>query len=466
MTETCTANIGVSTVTKSKQETERPSGCIEGHRQTSDLRLRWNWTEAGIWSDSMLTALENGVKGGKWFSLIDKVMRPRTLLLAWERVRGNRGAGGVDGVTIDKFEANCLKYLEEIQKDLLRNTYRPQAVKRVYIPKAKGQRRPLGIPSIKDRVTQMAVKIAIEPIFEHEFHERSYGFRPQRGAKDALRKVDQCLREGYTHVVDVDFESFFDTIPHDSLMRLVEEKISDGRVLKLIESFLAQDIMEGMDRWTPTQGTPQGGVISPLLANIYLNPLDHLIAGSGMEVVRYADDFVIMLRSAEEAEVAKALVLEWSQRAGLTVHPEKSKIVDYAAGESFEYLGYRFEKGQRYVRDKSMTRMRDTIRSRTRRTVSGSMREVIRSLNRTLRGWYEYFKHSHPRCLGLIDGFVRRRLRSIYRQREKRPGFGSNLNDHKRWPNVHFAKLGLFTTLDAQIRDKRVRVRAMACQSR
>lgn len=460
-------NDEVSVVGKPKQEIDKPTGCIEeGNRQTSDRPLRWKWVSACIWTDNMLTALENGVKGGKWFSLIDKVTKPLTLFEAWEKVKSNKGAAGVDKISVDKFEAKWPQYLDEIRKEIIGDQYCPEAVRRVYIPKGNGKTRPLGIPTIKDRVVQTALKMVLEPIFEQRFHEHSYGFRPERGAKDALRQVAQYLKDGFTHVVDVDFQSFFDTIPHDRLMELVGNQISDGRVLKLIDMFLTQGIMEDMKTWVPTQGTPQGGVISPLLANIYLNDLDYLADELGVIMIRYADDYVILTKSKESAIMAKEAITTWATSVGLTVHPEKTQLVDYGAGEGFDFLGYRFERGYRFIRKKSITKLRDAIREKTRRLDGRSMNAIIGSLNRMMRGWYGYFKHAHYTVLQEVDQMVRRRLRAIYRKREKRPGFGRTLDDHKRWPNSHFAKLGLFTNLEAYLKDKARYNRAAACQSR
>jgi RNA-directed DNA polymerase len=308
--------------------------------------------------------------------------------------------------------------------------------------------------------------MVLEPIFEQDFHPNSYGFRPKRGAKDALREVDGLLKEGYTYVVDVDFESFFDTIPHDKLMELVKRKISDGRVLTLIEHFLNQDIMEGLKRWKPTTGTPQGAVLSPLLANVYLDPLDHLIDGMGMKMIRYADDFVILSRSREDAAQAMRTVHEWAQTSELTTHPEKTKNIDYEKGEGFDFLGYRFERGYRFVRRKSLTKLRDTIRSKTKRTNGQTMSAIVGSLNRTLRGWYNYFKHAHHTIHRGVDQIVRRRLRAIYRKREKRPSFGRTYADHIRWPNAHFVKLGLFTLLDNWQQEVKQLRQVSTCRSR
>jgi RNA-directed DNA polymerase len=204
----------------------------------------------------MLAALENGVKGGKWFSLIDKVYRVETLRAAWQKVEANAGAAGVDGQSVERFAAWVEMYLEELDTALRKGTYRPQPVRRVEIPKRGGKFRPLGIAVVKDRIVQTALKFVLEPIFEREFLKVSYGFRPGVGCKDALREVEQLLREGYTFVVDADLKSYFDTIPHAQLLERVEERVSDGRVLELIEAFLKQDIVSEMERWTPPGGTP------------------------------------------------------------------------------------------------------------------------------------------------------------------------------------------------------------------
>ena len=270
----------------------------ERSKQAPSTRANeWPWVDRTIWTDRMLAALDNGVRGGKWFSLIDKVYRRSTLEAAWEQVRANAGAAGVDGQSIARFEASAPKYLAELAEALEHDRYRPQAVRRVELDKPGGGTRPLGIPTVKDRIVQTAVKRVIEPIFEHAFCPTSYGFRPGRGAKDALREVDALIRDGYTHVVDVDLEQFFDRIERARLMERVEERISDGRLLSLLARWLEQDIVHDAARWTPTRGTPQGAVISPLLANVYLHPLDALMASHGYRMVRYADDCAPRRRS-------------------------------------------------------------------------------------------------------------------------------------------------------------------------
>jgi RNA-directed DNA polymerase len=399
----------------------------------------------------MVSALGNGVKGGKWFSLVDKVVRPATLNAAWLKVARNKGSAGVDDQSVARFAAGAARYLRELQENLTTGTYQPMPVKRVDIPKGAGQTRPLGIPSVKDRIVQTALKMAIEPIFETQFRKGSYGFRPGRGCKDALREVDRLLKEGYTHVVDADLKSYFDTIPHDRLLERVAERISDGRVLALIEGFLLQDVMKGMERWTPTAGTPQGAVISPLLANIYLHPLDLLMEEAGHRMVRYADDFVILCRTAEEAAAALRQVTAWTTANGLTLHPDKTRIGDARQpGQGFDFLGFRFEGGRRYVREKSRQALKDKVRAMTKRSRGDSLERIIKGLNPRLRGWFEYFKHAVPSEFRLMDGFIRRRLRAILRKQEKRPDFGLCFADHQRWPNAYFANLGLFTMSTAR----------------
>jgi RNA-directed DNA polymerase len=299
--------------------------------------------------------------------------------------------------------------------------------------------------------------MVLEPIFEHDFAEHSYGFRPGRGCKDALRRVDQLLKEGYTYIVDADLKSYFDTIPHDRLMALVGQKVSDGRVLSLIEMFLKQGILDDLQEWTPEEGSPQGAVISPLLSNIYLNPLDHLMAQRGFEMVRYADDFVIMCRSPEDAARALALVQEWTAEAGLTLHPTKTKIIDAKTGV-FDFLGYRFLRSTRFPRPKSMQKIKDTIRAKTKRTSGESLTKIINDLRPTLRGWFEYFKHSQRSTFSSLDGWIRMRLRSLLRKRQGKRGCGRG-RDHQRWPNAFFATRGLYslTTAHAMARQSSLR---------
>jgi RNA-directed DNA polymerase len=295
-------------------------------------------------------------------------------------------------------------------------------------------------------VVQAALKLVIEPIFDHEFEPRSFGFRQGLGCKDALREVDRYVKAGYCWVVDADLQSYFDTIPHAALLAKVGNRIADGRVLELVGQFLKQDIMEDMKRWTPTAGSPQGAVISPLLANIYLHELDVEMHEAGLVMIRYADDTVVLCRSQEEAQSALTRMQAWVTANGLTLHPDKTHLGDCRVeGQGFEFLGYRFEAGKRWVRKKSLMSLKDKIRAKTKRNEGNSIAYVIASLNPTLRGWYGYFQHAHRFTFSTIDGFVRRRLRAMLRKQKHRPGQGQCLHDHKQWPNAFFADLGLFT---------------------
>lgn len=393
----------------------------------------------------MLTALEQGVKGGKWFSLIDKVYASGNLAKAFTRVAANGGAAGVDHQTVQQYERQLQANQEKLATQLQDGSYRPQAVRRVWIDKpGQKEKRPLGIPTVRDRVAETALRNVLEPIFERDFAEQSYGFRPQRSTKQALRRVDALLTAGYTQVVDADLKSYFDTIPHQGLLKRVEEKVSDGRVIKLLASYLEQGVMEGMASWTPERGTPQGAVISPLLSNIYLDPLDHLMAAQGIAMVRYADDFVILCRTAAEAQQALSWVQAWTATNGLSLHPEKTRIVDATKRGGFDFLGYHFERGYKWPREKSIKKLRATIRRKTRRTNGQALSTIIEDVNRTLRGWFEYFKHSHQTEFADQDSWIRMRLRSILRKRQGLSGRGRGA-DHQRWPNAYFAKRGLFS---------------------
>jgi RNA-directed DNA polymerase len=398
----------------------------------------------------MLTALIEGVEGGKWFRLIDKVFSERNLYAAFQQVASKRGAPGVDHVTVDCFGRQLPENIWQLSDSLKDGSYRPQAIRRVHIPKpGTKETRPLGIPTVRDRIVQAALVNVIEPIFERDFAPRSYGFRPGRGCKDALRRVDQLLKAGYTHVVDADLKGYFDSIPHDRLMSRLETRIADGRVLSLIESFLKAGIMDGASQWNPASGAPQGAVLSPLLSNVYLDPLDHLVAQSGYEMVRYADDFVILCRTAQEAAQALELVQAWIVENGLTLHPTKTKIVDAQQG-SFAFLGYEFQGGQHWPRKKSTQKLKDALRAKTRRTDGRSLAGIVADVNRTLRGWFVYFQHSTRRSIYRdLDGWLRMRLRSLLRRRQGGHGVARSQLASYQWPNRFFAEHGLFSLATA-----------------
>lgn len=418
-------------------------------KQGGEIRARWAWVEPCVWTDRMLKALEGGVKGGVWFSLMDKVCKRSNLEAAFTRVKGNRGGAGADHVSIPQFEAHLETELTRLEEALNGGEYAPQPVLRKWIPKGGGKMRPLGIPVVRDRVVQTALRNVLEPIFERRFAEHSYGFRPGRGTKDALRRVNHLLEAGYCHVVDADIKGYFDSIPKDALLARVREEVADGRVLELVSQYLNQSVMDSMKTWKPETGTPQGAVISPLLANIYLNPLDHLMASTGVEMVRYADDFVLLCRSAEEARAALEMARAWLEEAGLTLHPEKTRIVSLEVETNyFEFLGYRFKrhKGRikRFPRKGSEVRFRDKVAARTRRCNGHSMERIIASINPILRGWFQYYKHTHYTVFLEMDGYVRMRLRSILRKRHKGKGRGRGA-DHWKWPNDYFTERGLFS---------------------
>jgi len=417
--------------------------------QAGNVRGHWPWAAPEVWTERMLTALEQGVKGGVWFSLMDKVYSRRNLEAATQQVVRNEGAAGVDHVSVDQFSDDLTANLDRLQDGLRRGTYVPQAIRRHWIPKpGSTEMRPLGIPTVRDRVVQTALRHVLEPIFERDFAAHSYGFRPGRGCKDALRRVQELLKAGYVYVVDVDLKSYFDTIPQDRLMDRIRRRVADGRVLALIEAFLKQGVMDGLSEWTPEEGTPQGAVISPLLSNIYLDPLDHCLAEKGFAMVRYADDFVILCRSAEEAERALTEVRTWVAEAGLQLHPTKTRLV-HAEQQGFDFLGYHFRgSAKRWPRQKSRNKLYDTIRSKTRRRNGHSLSVIIANVNRTLVGWFGYFKHSVLRSLTTIDRWIRMRLRSILRRRAGRRGRGRG-EDHHRWPNAYFAEQGLYSLVAA-----------------
>lgn len=402
------------------------------------------WANRHVWTDRMLTALEQGVRGGRWHALSDKVYQPNNLLLASWRVLGNEGAAGVDGQTVEQFDAQHDEELRRLAEDLQADTYRPQAVKRVWIPKpGSTEKRPLGIPTVRDRVVQTALLHVLEPIFDITFAEHSYGFRHGRGCHHALERVEALLNEGCVYVVDADLKSYFDTIPKDRLMERVYEKVSDSQVRRWLRMFLDQGVMEDLREWTPEAGTPQGAVISPLLANLYLNPLDHLLAAAGFALVRYADDFVILCRTREDAERALAMVQRWVQENGLTLHPTKTKVVD-ARTDGFDFLGYTFRGRYRQPRKKSLDKFKDTIRAKTHRANGHSLMTIIKSLNTTLHGWFGYFRHCFWNVYTDLDSWIRGRLRSILRKRAARRGRGRGA-DHQRYRNQYFTDHGLYS---------------------
>jgi len=438
---------GSSDKENNKQREQDPQAVPEKARRGGETQP--SWVEPNAWTNSMLRALSNGVKGGKWYSLMDKLYRVKLLRSSFYKVKANNGAAGVDHVTVEHYEENLEANLEELSRDLKEGNYKPQPIKRKYMPKpGRNEKRPLGIPTVRDRIVQTALKDILEPIFEKEFADTSYGFRPNRGAKDALRKLQDLLNEDYTYVVDADIKGYFDNIPHDLLKERVKKKVTDNGILSLIDSYLKADILEGTDNWTPEGGTPQGAVISPLLANIYLNPLDHLMEGKGYNLIRYADDFVVLCGTKAKARKALKVINDWVKKAGLKLHPDKTKLVEATTRGGFDFLGYHFERGYRWPRKKSKDKLKDNIRDKTPRNYGDNLEKCVSGINKTLEGWYEYFKHSHHTTFGPLDGWIRMRLRSILRRRTGRKGRGRG-RDSQRWPNSYFTKRGLFSLVEA-----------------
>jgi RNA-directed DNA polymerase len=397
------------------------------------------------------TLLENKVKGGKWHALIDKVYAPLNLYTAARKVTGKKKAAGVDGQSCETFEESLFVETRQLSAEIKAQTYRPSAVLRVHIPKPgrPNETRPLGIPTVRDRVVQRAMLNVIEPILDHQFHERSFGFRQGVGAHDALRIVEQKLQEGYVYVVDADLKGYFDTIPKDRLLALVKKHISDSRMLKLLKLFLDQNILEELREWSPIAGVPQGAVLSPVLSNLYLNPLDHQMAADGFEMVRYADDFVVLCRSQSEAEEALRLIIAWVEEAGLTLHPTKTKIVDSRV-RSFAFLGYSFRGDNIYPRRESLAKMKARLKALTPRTRSGSLELIATELNRTLVGWFGYFRHCRWTIYKNLDAKIRSRLRRLLLTRHRKNP--ERLPRQQRWPNAYFAKAGLYSLREAHFR--------------
>jgi RNA-directed DNA polymerase len=399
----------------------------------------------------MLDALYTGVRGGKWHTLQDKVYNRPNLIMASLTVLGNRGAAGIDHQTVEDFEESQIEEIDRLVEELRTGKYQPHAVKRVWIPKpGSTEGRPLGIPTVRDRVVQTALLNVLEPIFDITFSEHSYGFRKGRGCHHALERVEKLLNGGYTYVVDADLKGYFDTIPKDRLLDRVGERVSDRGILRLVEKFLDQGVMDGLKEFSPEKGTPQGAVISPLLANLYLNPLDHLMSESGFAMTRYADDFVVLCRSREEADRVLVKIKQWVEENGLLLHPTKTKVVD-SRTEDFDFLGYTFRGRLRLPRKKSLDKLKDSVRSKTKRTNGWSLTSLVGSLSQTLQGWFGYFKHCHWNVFRDVDGWIRMRLRSIVRKRAGRKGRGRG-SDNQRWPNTYFAECGLYSLEEAHLR--------------
>jgi RNA-directed DNA polymerase len=350
----------------------------------------------------------------KKHSLINQVCDEKNLEKAWSHVKANKGSAGIDRVSIDEFERNRSQNLADIQRLLRQNRYVPSPVKRVLIPKDNGKTRPLGIPTVRDRVVQQALKNILEPIFEEIFLPQSHGYRPNMDAHGAVRKAEAYLESGYHWVVDADIQGFFDHVDHKLLMDLVCEKISDGRVLSLIESFLKSGIMNEGRLEASTEGTPQGGNLSPLLSNIYLNHFDRRIGELGYLSLRYADDILIFCKYEWEAQDALNRAREILEgELKLTLSPEKTRIV-HGRKKGVEFLGFHFNGRWRRPREKALKKFKEEIKQRTRRQQPRNLEQVIQSINPVIRGWGNYFKGGTvKKKFEELDGYVRGRLRSF-----------------------------------------------------
>ena len=384
----------------------------------------------------------NPAEARKVHSLVDKVFKPKNLRLAWERVKANKGAGGVDGESVKDFEEKLDERLGQLHSELRMDAYRPQPVRRKMIPKPGkiGEMRPLGIPTIYDRVCQQALLNRLEPIFEPEFDDASYGFRRGRSTKDALRKVWKEIEEGNEWIVDADLKNYFGTVDHEKLITLVARKVADGRVLRIIESMLKADCYAEGRLFPTKEGTPQGGVVSPLLSNILLTPFDKEMRRRGYRLTRYADDWVVICRTRAEAESVLATARKILESLGVRMNPEKTRIVHVRHG--FEFLGFKIKRGERpmrlsaariksgarqgalyaYPKEKSIRQFKEKVRGKTRRKIPLPTEEMIAELNPLVRGWGRHYCKAHVRKLfNRLNGWIVHRLRS---------------HRHKRWRNA------------------------------
>jgi len=403
------------------------------------------------WTEPMVDALTRmREQGRKWFQLYDKIADEKTLAAAWNRIDrrtqgdARRRGAGVDGVTVEDFAAVAHAQLPELAAALKAGTYRPKPVKRRWIPKPGGsKKRPLGLPTVADRVVQEAARGMLEPIWEEQFLDGSHGFRPGRSTDSACLMMEAHLERGKVWVVDADISGCFDNISHRAVDSLLARRVADGKVMRLVKGMLTAGVMDGWSLNRNSAGTPQGGVISPLLCNIVLHELDSRLEAEGVAWVRYADDFVLLCETREQAERARDMAEKALAPLGLTLNPEKTRIVHL--DEGFDFLGWRYKGRRRWPRDKSVKAFRQKAKMKTRRNRPGSIEAVCVELEPLLRGFFNYFRNGNSAgTFNQCGGWLRRRLRGMLRKRLYGKSGISSRQDHFVWPNAYFAAKGLF----------------------
>lgn len=407
------------------------------------------------WTEAMVAALPQlRAEGRKWFQLYDKIADEKTLRLAWERINARttgearRRGAGVDGITVEAFARHSEAAIGALAEALRKGTYRPQPVRRQWIPKPGGSRkRPLGLPTVADKIVQEATRGLIEPVWEEQFHDGSHGFRPGRSTDTACRALEAHLESGKTWVVDADIRGCFDNISHKAVAALIARRISDGKALRLVDAMLKAGVMEELTTRRTAAGTPQGGVISPLLCNIVLHELDTRLEREGITWVRYADDFVLLCETREQAEHARAVARAALAPLGLELHPEKTRVVHL--DEGFDFLGWHYQGRKRWPRDKSEKAIHNRLKEKTRRNRPDGVEKICAEIRPILRGICNYFRNGNSaHTFRRTDQWLRRRLRSILRKRTRGRSGISGGYDHFRWPNAFFDRMGLFSLTD------------------
>ena len=377
-----------------------------------------------------------------YYTLKDKVTKIRNMKVAAKHVLDKGGSAGVDRIDTVEFKENYSVHMRELYREFLEDRYQPKPALRVFIPKSDGRQRPLGIPTVKDRIAQAAVRGILEPIYEKEFCDCSLGFRKGKSQIDAINKIEEYKEQGYKWVLDADIKGFFDNIDHELLIEFIRQKVTDGWMVEIIKSWLTMGVMKDGEYIPTEKGTPQGGVISPLLANIFLHEFDKIMVERGYKLVRFADDFVVMTKSKRKAKRAYEVVKEIiTEKLKLELHPEKTVITNF--GEGFVFLGFEFIAWRyKRPRKKSLEKFKDKVRKVTKRNQPWKVDSIIKRLNAKIYGWANYFGHGNVKKLfRRLDEWIRMRLRS-YMEKKK-----AVTNQNKRIPNSFFRKKGLVSLL-------------------